>query len=68
MATVPLGYLKESGIPFGMTVIAREHAEDVLLRFMSVWEATFPPRQVPRPLTLSRSTSRVTEADLADIF
>ncbi|KAH8898126.1 amidase signature enzyme [Thozetella sp. PMI_491] len=46
-ANVPLGTLSYNGRPFGLTLIAKAGREDVLLRFMSAYEATFPDRPVP---------------------
>ncbi|KAI0096016.1 amidase signature domain-containing protein [Nemania sp. FL0031] len=46
-ATVPLGYLKQSGRPFGLSFIARPRKEDLLLELMSAWEAISEPRKLP---------------------
>ena len=44
---MPLGYLDIDGRPFGMAALAAGGREDVLIKAMSAWEATFPPRRVP---------------------
>ncbi|KAI1121419.1 amidase signature domain-containing protein [Nemania abortiva] len=49
-ACVPLGYLKPSGRPFGLSFIARPGKEDLLLGLMSAWEATSDPRKLPSVL------------------
>ncbi|KAI1411627.1 amidase signature enzyme [Hypoxylon sp. FL1857] len=45
IATVPLGRLSGVGQPFGLFVLAGAEREEVLLRFMSLFEQTFPPPQ-----------------------
>ncbi|KAH0524975.1 hypothetical protein TsFJ059_007409 [Trichoderma semiorbis] len=47
VATVPLGYLKFNGRPFGMQIAAKAHQEALLVQAQSAWEATFPKRQPP---------------------
>lgn len=47
VGTVPLGYARFNGRPFGMAVIAPANAESLILSVMSAWEATFPKRQPP---------------------
>ncbi|KAJ2987911.1 hypothetical protein NUW58_g4251 [Xylaria curta] len=47
IATVPLGRTEHNGQPFRLFILARENREDMLLRFMKVFKATFPP--VSRP-------------------
>jgi amidase len=39
-ATVPIGNLADSGQPFGLFVLGR--TEDILLKFMLLYERTFP--------------------------
>jgi hypothetical protein len=46
-ATVPLGNL-EDGYPYGLFLLARAGREDVIFRFMSAFEATFPKIKGPR--------------------
>jgi len=50
VGTVPLGYARFNGRPYGMAVIARANEEGLILRVMSAWEATFPKRQPPPAL------------------
>ncbi|KUJ14326.1 amidase-like protein [Mollisia scopiformis] len=45
-ATVPLGNL-ENGQPYGLFILARENREDLMFRFMSAFEATFPKIKGP---------------------
>jgi amidase len=47
VGTMPLGYSKTNGRPFGMCVIAGANREDNILRVMSAWEATKEKRRVP---------------------
>ncbi|KAI1302931.1 amidase signature enzyme [Xylaria venustula] len=47
IATVPLGRMESNGQPFGLFVLAREHREDILLKFMHLFEASFPPAALP---------------------
>ncbi|CAH0023746.1 unnamed protein product, partial [Clonostachys rhizophaga] len=47
IATVPLGVLKDYGRPFGLAVMAKAGREDILFKFMSAFEATFPKRAIP---------------------
>jgi len=46
-ATVPLGNLPETGLPYGLFLLAREGREDLIFRFMSAFEATFDKIQGP---------------------
>lgn len=46
-ATLPLSYFKKNGRPFGLVAIAPAWQEELLVRVMSAWEATFPKRRVP---------------------
>ncbi|KAJ5697178.1 amidase signature domain-containing protein [Penicillium malachiteum] len=48
--TLPLGYSKQNGRPFGLMALARPNREDVLVSVTSAWEATFgspKPPQLP---------------------
>ena len=45
--TVPLGNL-ENGYPYGLFLLARSGREDLIFRFMSAFEATFPKVKGPR--------------------
>ncbi|KAN0105996.1 amidase signature enzyme [Hyaloscypha variabilis] len=45
--TVPLGNL-ENGYPYGLFLLARAGREDLIFRFMSAFEATFPKVKGPR--------------------
>ena len=47
IATLPISCLKFSRRPFGLTIAAPAHKEATLIKVMSAWEATFPPRKVP---------------------
>lgn len=46
-ATMPLSTLKFNNRPFGLFAIARRNDEKMLIRAMSAWENTFPPRRIP---------------------
>lgn len=50
-AACPLSALKLNGQPFGMTLASPPHTEHVLLHFLTAYEATFPPRALPLPLS-----------------
>ena len=45
--TVPLGNL-ENEYPYGLFLLARAGREDLIFRFMSAFEATFPKVKGPR--------------------
>ncbi|KAK7941436.1 amidase [Apiospora aurea] len=45
---IPLAQLRYNGRPFGLCLMARADGEEALLRFMSLYEATIPPRPVPK--------------------
>ncbi|KAK9415502.1 putative Amidase domain-containing protein [Seiridium unicorne] len=45
--TIPLGKLNYNGRPFGICVMAREHDEAALLRFMAAYESISEPRPIP---------------------
>lgn len=47
IAAMPLSYLRFNGRPMGVAAIARKNQEHLLVKVMSAWEATFPPRQPP---------------------
>lgn len=47
LASIPFTYVKSSGRPCGPHVIARANEEDKIIKFMSAWEKTLPPRRVP---------------------
>ncbi|KAL8808982.1 MAG: hypothetical protein Q9200_003825, partial [Gallowayella weberi] len=48
IATMPLSYLDDFNCrPVGLLVMAPRHREDLLIKVMSAWEATFPPRKDP---------------------
>ena len=49
-ATLPLSYLEMNGRPFGVVAVATAHAEHTLVKVMSAWEKTFPPRKPPASL------------------
>ncbi|KAF2015272.1 amidase signature enzyme [Aaosphaeria arxii CBS 175.79] len=50
-AACPLSALKLNGQPFGLTLASRAHTEHMLLHFLTAFEATFPPRALPLPLS-----------------
>ncbi|KAF2002411.1 amidase signature enzyme [Amniculicola lignicola CBS 123094] len=50
-AACPLSALKLNGQPFGLTLASPPHTEHVLLHFLTAYEATFPPRALPLPLS-----------------
>ncbi|KAK6953331.1 hypothetical protein Daesc_005634 [Daldinia eschscholtzii] len=53
IATVPLGRYKLKGElsrPFGLAILAEEHQESVLIRFMSAFESVFREREIPERL------------------
>lgn len=47
IAAIPLSYLDFNGRPIGLKVMASAHKEELLLRFLSAYESSFPPRQPP---------------------
>lgn len=47
IAAVPLGQLSYNGRPFGLCLVAREHDEGILLRFMAAFELLLPRRPTP---------------------
>ncbi|KAF2734772.1 amidase signature enzyme [Polyplosphaeria fusca] len=50
-AACPLSALKLNGQPFGLTLASPPHTEHLLLHFLTAFEATFPPRALPLPLS-----------------
>ena len=50
-AACPLSALKLNGQPFGLTLASPPHTEPALLHFLTAYEATFPPRALPLPLS-----------------
>ncbi|PSN74128.1 amidase signature enzyme [Corynespora cassiicola Philippines] len=50
-AACPLSALKLNGQPFGLTLASPPHTEHMLLHFLTAYEATFPPRALPLPLS-----------------
>ncbi|KAK7699196.1 hypothetical protein SLS64_011825 [Diaporthe eres] len=48
IAAMPLSYLRFNGRPLGVAAIARKNQDALLVKVMSAWEATFPPRKPPR--------------------
>ena len=50
-AVAPLGALKLNGQPFGIILTSPPHTEHLLLHFLTAYEATFPPRVLPLPLS-----------------
>jgi amidase len=52
--TMPLGYSKVNGRPFGACIISAAGNEDKILRVMSAWDATMPKRKPPQDLVETR--------------
>jgi amidase len=52
--TMPLGYSKMNGRPFGACIISAAGNEDKILRVMSAWDATMPKRNPPPALVEER--------------
>lgn len=50
---MPLSYLDYNGRPFGVAAITKKGQEALLVKVMSAWEATFPPRRPPPQLLKS---------------
>ncbi|KAJ4298159.1 hypothetical protein N0V90_006058 [Kalmusia sp. IMI 367209] len=50
-AACPLSALKLNGQPFGLTLTSPPHTESTLMHFLTAYEATFPPRALPLPLS-----------------
>lgn len=49
IGTMLLGYLKESGRPFGLSVLGTANSEAVILGVMNAWEAADTGRRRPPP-------------------
>lgn len=49
---MPLSYLDFNGRAFGLAAIAGQNQEALLVKVLSAWEATFPPRKPP-PMLVS---------------
>lgn len=47
VGTMPLGYSKTNGRPFGMCIVAAAENEDKILRAMKAWDATIAKRKAP---------------------
>lgn len=47
VGTVPLGYSKTTGRPYGLAVVAAAGQEQKIFQFMSAWDATMPKRLPP---------------------
>ncbi|KID60685.1 Amidase signature domain protein, partial [Metarhizium hybridum] len=47
IAGMPLSYLDFNGRAFGLAAIAGQNQEALLVKVLSAWEATFPPRKPP---------------------
>lgn len=47
VGTMPLGYSKTNGRPFGMCIVAAAGNEDKILRAMKAWDATIAKRKAP---------------------
>ncbi|KAG6357654.1 hypothetical protein INS49_013533 [Diaporthe citri] len=50
VGTMPLGYSKTNGRPFGMCIVAAADNEDKILRAMKAWDATIAKRKAPPQL------------------
>ncbi|KAL0639983.1 hypothetical protein Q9L58_000811 [Maublancomyces gigas] len=50
IATVPLGYINESGRPFGLSFFTGADGEEMLIRVLGAWEKEFGRRRVPSAL------------------
>jgi len=50
IGTMPLGYLEETGRPFGLSVLASAHQEATILAVMAAWEKLMT-RKIPAPLS-----------------
>lgn len=47
IAQAPLSYLDYNGRPFGVSILAKAGQDALLVKVLSAWEATFPPRKPP---------------------
>ena len=52
-ATTPLSYPDYNGRLFELAAFANAHYEDILLKYLSAWEITFPARRQPSLLPLN---------------
>lgn len=50
IATAPLGYISESGRPFGLSFFTGADGEEMLIRVLAAWEREFGGRRVPSAL------------------
>jgi len=50
VAGMPLSYLEFNGRPLGLAALAGKGQDAVLVKVLSAWEATFPPRKPPPQL------------------
>ncbi|KAH8601749.1 amidase signature domain-containing protein [Bisporella sp. PMI_857] len=50
VGTVPLGYSKTNGRPFGLAVVAAAGDDQKILNFMAAWDETMPKRKPPPQL------------------
>ena len=53
LCAMPMSYLDYNGRPFSVSAIAGQNQDDLLVKVMSAWEATFPPRRPPPQLVKS---------------
>jgi amidase len=51
IGTLPLGYARFNGRPFGLSVVAPGGREDLIIRVMGAWERMVEPRKPPPELT-----------------
>lgn len=59
MAGVPLGYIKSSGRPYGLQVVAPANQEAKLMKFMAAWESISPPRRLPDLLACENARTQL---------
>ncbi|KAM7183330.1 putative glutamyl-tRNA amidotransferase subunit A [Naviculisporaceae sp. PSN 640] len=52
VACMPLSYLDYNGRPFGLAAIAKGGEDATLVKLLSAWEDTFPPRRPPSETAL----------------
>lgn len=50
VAAMPLSYLDFNGRPLGLAALAGKDQDATLVKFLSAWEFTFPPRKPPASL------------------
>lgn len=50
VGSVPLGYARFNGRPFGLCCTTRPNREDLVLKFLSAWHAVFGPPKAPSQL------------------